>query len=371
MKCWLPALALSCCLLPAAHADLLVRIGHAGPTTGPLAHIGKDGENGARLAIEDANAKGLVIGGQKVRFELVGEDDQSDPRTATTVAQRFADAGIKGVVGHVTSGAAIPASRIYAQAGIPVITPSSTSPVLTRQGYKVTFRVIANDIQQGEAMARFALGKLAVKRLALIDDRTAYGQGLADAVADSVKKQGGQVVGREYTTEKSTDFLAVLTKLKASNPDAVFFGGMDAQAAPMLRQFRQLGYKVYFLGGDGVCTSEMPKLAVGAIDARTFCSRAGLDMSKMPGGAAFRERFRKRFKVDVQLYAPYSYDAAMSLIEAMKTANSVEPATYLPALRTLTMKGITGNIAFDDKGDIRDGGISLFSFKDGGWVPAN
>lgn len=354
-----------------AQADLVVKIGHAGPTTGPLAHIGKDGENGARLALEDANARGLSIGGQKLRFELMGEDDQSDPRVATTVAQRLTDAGVKGVVGHVTSGASLPASRIYAQAGVPVITPSSTNPLLTRQGYKVTFRVIANDLQQGEAMARYAVGKLGAKRVALIDDRTAYGQGLADAMADSLKKQGAQVVGREYTTDKATDFLAILTKLRASNPDAVFYGGMDAQAAPMLRQFRQLGFKAYFLGGDGVCTSEMPKLAAGAIDARTFCSRAGIAMEKMPGGLAFRERFRKRFNVDVQLYAPYSYDAAQALVAAMVAANSVEPAKYLPALQKLSFDGVTGHIAFDAQGDIRDGGISLFSYKEGAWVPAN
>lgn len=359
--------ALPCLYAASASADLLVKIGHAGPTTGPIGHIGKDGENGARLAIEDANAKGLVIGGQKVKFELVGEDDQADPKTATIVAQRLVDAGVKGVVGHVTSGASIPASRIYEQAGIPVITPSSTSPKLTQQGYKVTYRVIANDLQQGVAMATFAK-KLGIKTLAIIDDRTAYGQGLADALEASAKKEGISVVEREYTNDKATDFTSILTKIKTKTPDAIFYGGMDAQASPMLKQVRQLGMKARFLGGDGVCTTDMPKLTGAAMDENVMCTQAGIAKEKMPGGAKFYERFKQRFNADVQLYAPYSYDAAMTLIEAMKLANSVEPAKYLPAMQKLNYKGITGNISFDAKGDVKEGGVTLYMYKNGGWV---
>lgn len=351
----------------AAFADLVVKIGHAGPTTGPLGHIGKDGENGARLAIEDANAKGLVIGGQKVKFELVGEDDQADPKTATIVAQRLVDGGVKGVVGHVTSGAAIPASRIYEQSGIPVITPSSTSPKLTQQGFKVTYRVIANDLQQGLAMASFAK-KLGVKTLAVIDDRTAYGQGLADALKTAATQQGISVVGHEYTNDKATDFTAILTKIKTRKPDAIFYGGMDAQASPMLKQMRQLGIAARYLGGDGVCTTDMPKLTGGAMDETVMCTQAGISKERMPGGIQFYDRFKKRFNADVQLYAPYSYDAAMVLIEAMRAANSVEPGKYLPALQKLAIKGITGNISFDAKGDIKEGGVTLYAYKDGKWV---
>jgi len=352
--------------LGCAQADT-VRIGHAGPLTGPLAHIGKDGENGARLAIEDANAQGITLHGEKVTFELLGEDDQADPRQATTVAQRLADEEVAGVVGHVTSSASMPASRIYAQAGIPVITPSATSPKLTAQGYKVTFRVIANDNQQGRAMAKLAAERLHLKTVAIIDDRSAYGQGLADAFADSLKAFGIKVVAREFTSDKATDFSAILTKIKGAAPDAVFYGGFDAQAAPMLRQMRQLGLTARFLGGDGVCTSEMLKLAHAELDDGTYCSQAGLPMDKMPHGADFRARFKARFKTDVQLYAPYSYDATMALIKAMQAADSSDPADYLPRLRTLAFDGVTGPIAFDDKGDIRNGGISLYRYHDGHW----
>ncbi|QID19299.1 branched-chain amino acid ABC transporter substrate-binding protein [Nitrogeniibacter mangrovi] len=348
-----------------------VRIGHAGPLTGPLAHIGKDGENGARLAIEDANAQGIVIDGDKITFELLGEDDQADPRQATTVAQRLADEEVAGVVGHVTSSASIPASRVYEQNGIPMITPSATSPKLTAQGYRTTFRVIANDLQQGAAMAHHVAAGLHLKRVAVIDDRSAYGQGLADAFADKLKADGVDVVAREFTSDKATDFSAILTKIKGTAPDAVFFGGFDAQAAPMLQQMRQLSLNAAFLGGDGVCTDEMLKLAARTLDAHVFCTQAGIPMAKMPKGADFKARFAKRFHTPVQLYAPYSYDATMALIEAMKAADSTDPADYLPKLHTISFPGVTGTIAFDAKGDIRTGGISLYQYKDGHWATLN
>ncbi len=351
----------------AAMADVVVKLGFAGPLTGPVSHLGKDEQYGAQLALDDANAKGLVLGGQKVRFELLAEDDQADPRTATTVAQRLVDAGVKGVVGHVTSGAAIPASRIYEQAGVPSITPSATSPKLTQQKFKTTYRVIANDLQQGAAMARFATEALKAKRIAVIDDRTAYGQGLADALVDNLKRLGVAPVGREFTNDKATDFSAILTRLKATKPDAIFYGGMDAQGAPLLRPTKQPANEARLPSGDGVCTTEMIKLAGSAINADVFCTQAGIPMDKMPAGKSFNERFLKRFSVPVQLYAPYSYDAASALVEAMKLADSADPARYLPQLQKVSFKGVTGNVAFDAGGDIREGGVALYQYQSGKW----
>jgi branched-chain amino acid transport system substrate-binding protein len=365
-------IALAAVFSATAHADLVVRLGFAGPLSGPISHIGKDEQYGAQMAIDDANAKGVTIGGQKVRFELQSEDDQGDPRQATVVAQRIVDSNVRGVVGHVTSGAAIPAASIYEQAGIPAVTPSATSPRLTQQGMKVTYRVIANDFQQGDAMAKYAANVLKSKKIAIVDDRTSYGQGLADALADNLRKLGVQVVAREYTTDKASDFTAILTRLKTKQPDAIFYGGMDAQGAPMLRQMQQLGMGgVKFLSGDGVCTSEMLKLASGAMGGGVFCTQAGIPMDKMPGGAQFRARFKERFKTDVQLYAPYAYDATNLLIEAMKLANSAEPAKYLPQMQKLDVKGITGQLAFDARGDNRYGGITLNQFAGGKWTPIN
>ncbi|MFZ5508988.1 MAG: branched-chain amino acid ABC transporter substrate-binding protein [Pseudomonadota bacterium] len=364
------ALSLLALGLPAAHAkDVVVKIGHVAPLTGPISHLGKDNEYGARLAIEEANAKGITIGGAKVKFELMAEDDQADPRTGTTVAQRLADAGVKGVVGHLNSGTTIPASRIYEQAGIPVITPSATNPKYTQQGYKVTFRVIANDIQQGAAVGRFAVEKLKAKRIAIIDDRTAYGQGLADQVANIAKAIGATVVSREYTTDKATDFLAILTKIKATQPDVIFYGGMDAQGGPMLRQMKQLAINAKFLTGDGGCTPEIIKLAGDAISDNAYCTQAGLPADKLAGGDAFKKKFKERFGAEVQIYSPYSYDATWALIEAMKAADSTEPAKYLPALKKISYQGLTGPIAFDDKGDLKKGVVTVFAYKGGKWEP--
>jgi len=364
--------ALATLAIAPAHAQTVVKLAFAGPLSGPISHIGKDEQYGTQLALDDANAKGVTIGGQKIRFELQSEDDQGDPRTATVVAQRIVDANAKGVVGHVTSGAAIPAAAIYEQAGVPAITPSATNPKLTTQGMRAIYRVIANDFQQGDAMAKFAAGPLKAKKIAIIDDRTSYGQGLADALAANLKTLGVQVIAREYTTDKAADFTAILTRLKSKQPDAIFYGGMDAQGAPMLRQMHQLGMGgIKFLSGDGVCTSEMLKLAGAAMNGGVYCTQAGIPMEKMPGGAQFKGRFKERFKTDVQLYAPYAYDATNALIEAMRLANSVEPAKYLPQLQKVSFKGITGNIAFDAKGDNRFGGITLNQFAAGKWTPVN
>lgn len=370
MKKSVVALALIGIGMGAVHAqEQVVKIGSVAPLTGTIAHLGKDLENGARLAVEEANAKGVTIGGKKVKLELLGEDDQADPRTGTTVAQRLVDAGVKAVVGHLNSGTSIPASRIYDQAGIAQVSPASTNPKLTQQGYKGVFRTIANDVQQGSVLGKFAVSGLGAKKVAIIDDRTAYGQGLADETEKGAKAAGAQIVAREFTTDKATDFNAILTKIRATNPDVIFFGGMDAQAGPMLRQIKQLGISAKFLTGDGGCSPEMIKLAGDAINATTYCSMAGLPIDKMPGGADFRARYKKRFNADVQIYSPYAYDAATAIITAMQKANSAEPAKYIPELKKVSFPGVIGNVAFDDKGDIKEGSITMYQFKNGDWAP--
>ena len=346
-----------------------VKIGHSAPLTGPQSHLGKDNENGARLAIEEANAKNLEIGGAKVKFELMGEDDQADGKQATTIAQRFVDAKVNGVIGHLNSGATIPASKTYSDAGIPQISPSATSPKYTEQGFKTAYRVMANDAKQGPALAQFALNTLKAKSIAIIDDRTSYGQGLADQFETAVKSGGASVVAREFTNDKATDFAAILTKVKSKKPDIVFFGGMDPQAGPMAQQMKKLGIKVRLLMGDGGCTTEFPKLAGDAAEGH-YCSLPGVPLEKMPGGTAFKDRYQARFKdVQIQLYAPYAFDATNVMIDAMKRANSVEPARYLAELPKTNFAGITGQIQFDDKGDIKDGQVTMYQFKAGGKEP--
>ena len=350
----------------ASAQDMIVKIGHVGPTSGGIAHLGKDNELGARMAIEDLNAKGVMIGGKKAKFELIAEDDAGDPKQGTAVAQKLVDAKVNGVIGHLNSGTSIPASRIYSEAGIPQISPSATNPKFTRQGYKTTFRVVADDVHLGGTLGKYAVTTIKGKSIAVIDDRTAYGQGVAEEFTKAVKVAGGSVAATQYTTDKATDFTAILTAIKASKPDVVFYGGMDAVAGPMIRQMKQLGINAKFMGGDGICSSELPKLAAGAMaDDQVVCAEAGgVEGEQKKGMDDFRADFKKRYKLDVQIYAPYVYDAVNVMAAAMVKAGSAEPAKYLPELaKTTGYKGVTGTISFDEKGDVKNGALTLFTYK--------
>jgi branched-chain amino acid transport system substrate-binding protein len=353
-------------MVPAA-AQTVVKIGHVAPLTGSIAHLGKDNELGAKLAIEELNAKKLTIGGKQVTFELLSEDDAGDPKQGTAAAQKLVDAGVVGVVGHLNSGTSIPASRIYSDAGIPQISPSSTAPKYTQQGFKTTFRVVANDGQLGGTLGRYAVKDIKAKSIAIIDDRTAYGQGVADEFMKSAKAAGGKVVGREYTNDKATDFNAILTKLKGAKPDLIFYGGMDAVGGPMMRQMKQLGIDARFMGGDGICTTEMAKLAGDALgDGKVVCAEAGgVTADKAAAMEAFRKKFKEKTGLEVQLYAPYVYDAVNVMVAAMQKANSTDPKKYLPELAKIQYDGVTGRISFDKHGDVRDGTLTLYTFKNG------
>jgi len=348
--------------------EAVVRLGHVAPTSGGIAHLGKDNENGARLAVEELNAKGITIGGKKIKFELLAEDDAADPKQGTAAAQKLVDSKVVGVIGHLNSGTSIPASKIYSDAGIPQISPSATNPRFTRQGYKTTFRVVADDVHLGGTLGKYAVKQLKGKSIAVVDDRTAYGQGVADEFEKGVKSAGGTVVGREFTNDKATDFTAILTSLKAKKPDVVFFGGMDAVAGPMLRQMKQLGINAKFMGGDGICTGELPKLAAGSMgDSQVVCAEAGgVEGEAKKTMEDFGKKFKAKFNTDVQLYAPYVYDAVNVMVAAMQKANSTEPAKFLPVLAaTEGYKGVTGTIAFDQKGDIKNGALTLYTYKAG------
>lgn len=353
-----------------ASAQVVVKIGHVGPTSGQIAHLGKDNENGARMAIDELNAKGLKIGGQTVKWELVAEDDAGDPKQGTAAAQKLVDSKVNGVIGHLNSGTSIPASKIYSDAGIPQISPSATNPRFTRQGFKTTFRVVADDVHLGGTLGKYAVTGLKGKSIVVIDDRTAYGQGVADEFEKGVKSAGGSTVAREFTNDKATDFTAILTSLKAKKPDVVFFGGMDAVAGPMLRQMKQLGIDAKFMGGDGICSGELPKLAAGTMgDGQVVCAEAGgidpKDATAVKKMEDFRGNFKKKFNADVQIYAPYVYDAVMVMADSMVKAGSADPAKYLPVLAKASYTGVTGAIAFDEKGDIKNGALTLYTYKGG------
>ncbi len=351
---------------PAAAAPppppMVVKLGHVGPLTGGIAHLGKDNENGARLAVDEANAKGLKLDGKSVKLELVAEDDQADPKVGTTVAQKLVDAKVAGVVGHLNSGVTIPASAIYNQAGIPMISGSATNPQLTEQGFKIVFRVVGRDDQQGPAIASYLAGEVKPKTVAVIDDATAYGEGLANEVEKTLKAAGVKVLPREKGTDKTADFKAILTKIKGKKPDAVFYGGMDATGGPLLKQGRELGIKAVFAFGDGACTDKMKELAGDASEG-LLCSQAGLPVQA--ANKKFLDAYKAKFKIDPILYAPFTYDAANLLIEAMKKVNSPDPAKYMPELAKIGYDGASGKIEFDAKGDRKDAEMTIFVMKGG------
>ncbi len=343
----------------------LIKIGSVAPLTGPQTHIGKDNENGARLAVDEINARGLTLGGKKVKLELLSEDDQAEPKTATIVAQKLVDAGVAGVIGHLNSGTTIPASRLYSDAGIPQISPSATAVAYTAQGYKTAYRVMANDAQQGRALGQFAVGKMGAKKIAIIDDRSAYGQGLADEFEKAARAAGGAIVAHEFTNDRATDFTAILTSIKGKGPDLVFFGGMDPQGGPMLKQAKRLGLNARFLGGDGVQNLNFMKLA--GLDAEgAVASSPGLPIDSMPGGPDFRKRFEAKYG-PIQLYAPYAYDAVNVLVAAMQRADSADPAKIMAALPKTDLQGVCGPIKFDAKGDTQGGAVTLYEVKGGKW----
>lgn len=360
------AIALSTGMAFAQNA--VVTIAHVGPTSGAIAHLGKDNENGAILAVEELNAAGVTIGGKKVTLKLMTEDDAADPKQGTAVAQKLADAKVAGVVGHLNSGTTIPASSIYSDAGIPQVSPSATNPKYTRQGFKTAFRLVADDTQLGGTLGRYAVKELKGKSIAVIDDRTAYGQGVAQEFAKAVEAAGGTVVAKEFTTDKATDFSAILTTIKGKKADVVFFGGMDAVAGPMLRQMKSLGINAKFMGGDGICSTELVKLGGDAIaDNQVFCAEAGgVEGQQKVGMDDFKKKFKAKFGTEVQVYAPYVYDGVKVMVAAMVKAGSSDPAKYLPVLAaTKDYKGVTGNISFDAKGDILNGALTLKTVKGG------
>ena len=352
---------------PAMADDVIVKIGHVAPISGPQAHLGKDNENGARMAVDELNAKNVMIGGKHAKFELVPEDDAADPKQGTAAAQKLVDEHVNGVVGHLNSGTSIPASAIYNQAGIPEISPSSTNTKLTNQGFKNVFRVVANDGQLGGTLGNYAVNTLHGKKIAVVSDGTPYGDGVATEFEKSAKKAGATEVAREFTTDKAVDFQSILTTIKGKQPDVIFYGGMDAQAGPMLRQIKQLGINAKMMGGDGICTPELAKLAGDAMtDGEVVCAEAGgVEPSQEKALDDFKAKYKAKYGMEVQLYAPYAYDATMLLANAMEKAGSSDPAKYLPFLAKEKYRGVTGDIAFDDKGDIKNGALTLHSYKGG------
>jgi ABC-type branched-subunit amino acid transport system substrate-binding protein len=349
--------------------DQVVRIGLSGPLTGANAFAGKDNENGVRLAIEELNAQKIKAGGKLLRFELMSEDDQGDPKAGVNVAQKFADAGVKFVLGPYNSGVAIPASRVYNDAGI-LMSTVGTNPKITQSRYPNVFRIVASDNQVGGSMASYAAKELKIKTVGVIDDRTAFGQGIADEFVKQARANGLTVAGREFTNDKASDFASILTAFRAKKVDAIFFGGYAPQGAPMARQMKQLGLaNVRLLGGDTLCSPEMAKLGGDAVGANVMCAQAGAMLDKQAGGPAFKARFRQRFQRDPDVYAPAFYDQTMFIAQAMKANNTLDPAAVGKALHTMDYQGVAGTYGYDPSGNLKKTAVTVYTFKGGQLAP--
>jgi ABC-type branched-subunit amino acid transport system substrate-binding protein len=354
---------------PALADEQVVKIGLSGPLSGANAFAGKDNENGVRLAIEELNAKkGLAVGGKTLRFELMSEDDQGDPKAGVSVAQKFADAGVRFVLGPYNSGVAIPASRVYNDAGI-VMSTVGTNPKITQSGYRAVFRIVASDTQVGASVASYAAKQLKLKKVGVIDDRTAFGQGIATEFIRQAKASGITIAGHEYTTDKATDFSAILTAMKARKVDAIFFGGYAPQGAPMVRQMKQLGIDARLLGGDTLCSPEMGKLGGDAVGANVLCAQAGAMLEKQAAGPAFRDKYKKRFNQNPDVYAAPFYDQTMFIAQAIRNANSTDPSVVAVAMHSMSHKGVVGNYAYDANGNLKTSSVTIYTFKNGEPVP--
>lgn len=352
--------------------ELVVRIGHVGPTSGPIEQLGIDSERAARMAVEQLNAVGVKIQGRPARFILVTEDDGSDPSLAVSAAHRLVESGVVGVVGHLNSGASIPAASVYNVASIPQVSPATTNPKFTRLGFEGVFRLVADDDALGHKLGAIAIQRFKGKRIHVIDDRTAYGAGLAASFIEGLRSVGGNIIGRSYLPQENRNFSYAAEQAAKDRPDIVFFGGMDEEAGLLLQEFGRIGIRPLFMGGDGICSPDLPTLARGNLsDNDIVCAEAGGVTAKEQALLdRFRDQFQTRFGSEPSVYSSYAYDAVMVLANAMKFADSIEPKRYLRALKRESYDGVTGKIKFDSKGDITNAAVTVMTYRRGQRITA-
>lgn len=347
------ALAASCNLGPKT-----VKIGVAGPMTGPNAKQGNDFLNGVQLAADEWNAKNGVLGRT---VEVVPVDDRSDPKEAVMAANKLVNLGAAGVIGHYESSCSIPASVIYSEAGTVQITPSSTNPDLTLKEKRTTiFRACGRDDQQGSMAARFVREKLKLKRVAVVDDKTTYGQGLAREFEKNLGP-GVKVVAYENLQRGDKDFSAILTKIRPFNPEAVYFGGYYTEAGLLVTQMRRLGMRAAFISGDATIDQEF--LNIAGKDAEGTLLSYGPEVKQLESARKFIESYRAKYG-DVGPYSLYAYDAANVLLKGIAAAKSAEGAKIAQAIHSMTFAGARGDLAFDDNGDLRNIPYVMWIVKD-------
>ena len=347
-----------------------IKIGHVSPLTGNQAETGIDQMRGAQLAVDELNKAGEILGR---KIELVAYDDKADPKEANSAAKKLsADSAVVAVVGHLNSGCSIPASKIYHDNGLAMITPVSTSDKLTQQGFENVFRVCIRNSDQGPAAAKFAITKLGKTRFYILDDKSAYGAGIADEFEKAAKMLGGTIVGRDSITEGDVDFRGVLTKLQGKAIDFVYCATMYPEASLMLKQAKELGVDAPFLGGDGLYSTKLIEIAGDAAEGTIVTHIAPL-AAKSEKAKLFFSTFRAKFGEDVKVYAPLSYDCVKIIAAAMERAGSTKRADIIRELHspTFSYDGILGTTRFDEHGDTLNKHPYFYKVQDGEFVLAN
>jgi len=358
---------------------VVLKIGVGAPLTAGVVAYGKGSVNVTKLAAEKANAseRAKKLG---VTFEVVEGDDQGDPKVGVTVANVFAsNPKLVGVVGHINSGVSIPASKVYNDAKLVVVTSAATNPTLTDQGFNNVFRTCTVDTVQGTFAADKAAKDLGYKRAVVIDDSTPYGEGLATYFGQQFKADGGDVVLTEKTSDKDSDFTALVTKIKAANPDVIYYGGLYNAGSLLTKQLKEGGVSAPLFGGDGFASPDYIKLAGGAAAEGDFSTQIGLPLDTLPSGAEFKTAYESAYPgVEITPTDAYGYDAAQVIINAALTAAEkvgadkvTTPAgrdAIIAAAAATDFEGVTGKVAFDAKGDTRNKAVTLLTVKNGEWT---
>ncbi|MEK6346231.1 MAG: branched-chain amino acid ABC transporter substrate-binding protein [Burkholderia sp.] len=357
---------LSVAALQAQAQDTVVKVGVAGPMSGGNAAYGKDIEAGVKMAVAEANARHPVVNGAAVTFQVISGDDQADPRIGVQVAQQLVDGGAAFVVGHFNSGTTLPASQVYAKAGIPMLTPAATNPAITQAGLTTVYRVVANDAQNAGAAGTYAVTVTKAKRIAVLDDRTAFGQGEAEQFEKAVKAAGGTIIDHQFTNDKAVDFSSQLTHIKSMNADLLYCGVLDAQAAMIVKRMKQLGMKTQFVGGGGVMDADFIKLAGPAADG-AMAWEYGHPLESTASGKRFAGDFKQTYGHDMLAYASFAYDATNLVIAAIEKAGSTDPKVFNAAIKSSTFDGSTGTIAFQPDGDLKNAASTLYQVAGTEW----
>ncbi len=346
------------------HESSTVSIGFVAPLTGDQAPYGEDMRNGAQLAVEQANARGEVIPGY--RLALYALDDQRSPTQAVAAAKKLvADPDVVAVVGNLNSSCTMPASAVYHEARLLQISPVSSNPQISRQGFDTFYRTCATDDLQGPAAALFAVKDLKARRIFILDDMTTYGRGLANEFEQKARKLGAEVLGHEGITQGDKEFAPLLTKVKALKPDLLYFAGMFPEGALLIKQRADIGMGGLFLGGDGIFDPVLIDLATPQAAEGVYLTTIGSDIRAVPSAREFLHAYEERFG-PVGAYSAYAYEATSIAIEAIRRASKKDRAAVLAAMKTITdYPGIFGSQNFDRNGDTLIKDIGIFTVKAG------